>query len=103
MKMTLGAVARPGTSRAHKTGSWRTSQRPLYLHTKCTACNLCALSCPEGCIKGTGKNTYCPDFDYCKGCGICASVCAVHDIVMVPEEKGEPCVPGAAPANGERK
>ncbi|MDP2662235.1 MAG: pyruvate synthase, partial [Dehalococcoidia bacterium] len=68
MKMTLGAVAKPGTSRASKTGSWRTSRRPLFLHVNCNACDLCALLCPEGCVTGSGKNKYCPDFDYCKGC-----------------------------------
>ncbi|MBI2957423.1 MAG: pyruvate synthase [Chloroflexi bacterium] len=97
MKMTLGAVARPGTSKANKTGSWRTSRRPLFLHVNCNACHSCALSCPEGCISGTGKNMYCPDYDYCKGCGICSTVCAQHDIEMVAEELGVPCVPGVAP------
>lgn len=86
MKMTVGAVALPGTSRENKTGSWRTTQRPNFLHIRCTDCNLCALSCPEGCIYGKGKNTYYADFDYCKGCGICPTVCPVDDIEMVPEE-----------------
>lgn len=87
MRMTLGAVAQPGTSRRHKTGSWRVDKRPHFLHVRCTADDLCALSCPEGCIYGQGKNTYYSDYDYCKGCGICAQICPVDDIEMVPEVK----------------
>ncbi|MEW6034671.1 MAG: pyruvate synthase [Chloroflexota bacterium] len=97
MKMTLGAVASPGTSRANKTGSWRTTRRPMFLHISCIACELCALSCPEDCITGDVRNTYCPDFNYCKGCGVCATVCPVHDIEMIPEEQGTPCIPGVSP------
>lgn len=99
LEITLGAVARPGTSRKNLTGSWRVAERPLFLHQKCTACDLCALACPEGCITGEGKNNYCPDYDYCKGCGVCVTVCAAQDIVMVAEDQGQPCVPGQPSAN----
>ena len=85
MKMTLGAVAQPGTSRSNKTGSWRSGKQPRFLQEKCTACDLCALTCPDGCIFGEGKNTYRVDLDYCKGCGICANICPVDDIEMVSE------------------
>ncbi|MBI2856773.1 MAG: pyruvate ferredoxin oxidoreductase, partial [Chloroflexi bacterium] len=64
----------------------------------CTACNLCALACPEGCITGTGKNTYSPNLDYCKGCGICATVCAAHDIQMVSEEESQRAESAKQPA-----
>ncbi len=85
MKLTVGAVARPGTSRANKTGGWRSDKQPRFLQAKCTACDLCALTCPEGCIFGEGKNTYWSDLDYCKGCGICANICPVDDIEMISE------------------
>ena len=86
MKITIGAVAQPGASRDNKTGSWRTGKKPSFLHEKCTACDMCALCCPEGCIFGDGKNTYYSDQDFCKGCGTCAAVCPVQDIEMVVEE-----------------
>jgi pyruvate ferredoxin oxidoreductase delta subunit len=89
MKMTLGVVARPGGSRANKTGSWRTANKPRFLQEKCVGCGLCSLSCPEGCVFGTGQNTYYANEDFCKGCGICASVCPVHDIEMIPEAKDD--------------
>ena len=85
MKITVGMVARPSTSWANKTGSWRVGTRPRFLQDKCNACDLCALSCPEGCVFGEARNDYHADLDFCKGCGICAKVCPVKDVVMEPE------------------
>jgi pyruvate ferredoxin oxidoreductase delta subunit len=75
----------PGTSRKNLTGGWRVNV-PKFLHDKCTNCQICLLSCPDGAIVGEQKN-YQADLDYCKGCGICAAVCPVSDIVMEIEEK----------------
>lgn len=86
MKLTLGLVARPGTARVNKTGSWRTNKKPKFKQENCTGCNLCSISCPDGCISGEGKNTYNNNLDYCKGCGICSKVCPANDIEMIPEE-----------------
>ena len=80
-------VAKPGSSRKNKTGSWRTKSRPKFLQKDCIACRLCLLICPEGCIEGKEKNTFHCDYDYCKGCGNCAVICPKQDIQMVPEEK----------------
>jgi pyruvate ferredoxin oxidoreductase delta subunit len=81
-------VAKPGSSKANKTGSWRSLKRPKFLQKECIGCALCKLICPEGCIEGKEKNTYRTDYLYCKGCGLCAYICPKKDIEMV-EEKGE--------------
>ena len=78
-------IAKPGSSRKNKTGSWRTVARPKFLQKNCIACRLCVLICPEGCIEGTQKNTFHCDYDYCKGCGNCAIICPKQDIEMIPE------------------
>ncbi len=84
--MFVKIISRPGTTREHETGSWRMGLKPQFLREKCIDCSLCALLCPEGVLKGSGKNTYQTDYRYCKGCGICAEECPEKDIIMVKEE-----------------
>jgi len=79
----------PSKSKGSKTGSWRTLLKPHYLHKNCIACKMCSLVCPEGCISGKEKNNFWADFDFCKGCGLCADICPKKDIEMVPEESKE--------------
>jgi len=45
------------------------------------------LVCPEGCILEQEDEFMIPDYDYCKGCGLCAEECPAEDIEMVKEEK----------------
>ena len=87
MKVPITVATTPGSSRANKTGSWRTGLKPKFLQEDCIACQLCVLVCPEGIISGKEKNTFHCDYDYCKGCGNCAAVCPKQDIKMVPEEE----------------
>ncbi len=74
----------------NKTGSWRTFM-PVVDNSKCVNCKLCWFFCPEGAIdmladlegnadkkiKGIKIN-----YDYCKGCGICANECPTKAITM---------------------
>jgi pyruvate ferredoxin oxidoreductase delta subunit len=86
-----GNILEPGTSAEYMTGSWR-SDRPVWDADKCTNCSQCWLFCPDMSIKldDDGKMTGI-DYDYCKGCGLCASVCPpkAGAIEMVPERRGE--------------
>lgn len=67
----------------YKTGGWRVL-RPIIDHNKCVKCLLCWLYCPELCIHWDGGKVSI-DYDFCKGCGICAHECPVKAINMKPE------------------
>ncbi len=71
------------SSLEYKTGDWRTF-KPVRDESKCTKCLLCWVYCPEGAIKWDGENLTI-DYDYCKGCGICAQECPAKAIEMVVE------------------
>ena len=83
-------IVKPVKSKGDKTGCWRIQVRPKYLQKNCIACKMCVLICPEGCVSGGEKNTYNSDFEFCKGCGLCAKICPKQDIEMVAE--GAVCV-----------
>jgi NADPH-dependent glutamate synthase beta subunit-like oxidoreductase len=55
----------------------------------CFACDNCYGVCPDNAViklDPTGSYQYEYDFDYCKGCGICAEECPCGAITMEPEE-----------------
>lgn len=79
----------PGPGDAGKTGSWRVL-RPIINLKVCIpaktgkkSCFSCWLYCPDGVITRTIPPTI--DYEYCKGCEICAQECPVNAIEMVPE------------------
>jgi len=49
-------------------------------------CLRCFLVCPDGVIDKSGDELVI-DYDYCKGCGVCAHECRPKCIEMVKEEK----------------
>ena len=64
--------------------SWR-SERPVLSFGRCTGCLRCYLACPDGAVLRAGAAVRI-DYDFCKGCGICARECKAQAILMIPEE-----------------
>ncbi len=54
----------------------------------CFSCDNCYGMCPDNAVfkLDTTDEPYAFDYDYCKGCGICAAECPCGAIEMVPEE-----------------
>ena len=78
-----GVCWRPATD--YLTGDWKTV-KPVRDTEKCNKCLICYMFCPDGAVtwdsegKDIGFN-----YDYCKGCGICAVECPKKAIEMVLE------------------
>ena len=70
----------------YKTGGWR-AFRPIVDQNKCVKCLTCWIYCPESAILWDGEKVSI-NYDFCKGCGICARECPVKAINMVPEGGG---------------
>lgn len=82
--LPIGAVlVTPGSSERNKTGTWRL-KRPVLDPRKCTNCLICWVYCPDAAIL-RGPKTIEFNYDYCKGCGICATECPLKAITMTEE------------------
>ena len=52
----------------------------------CFGCDNCYGVCPDNAVIKLGDGTYEIDYDYCKGCGLCAAECPCGAIEMTAEE-----------------
>ena len=90
-KLTPGSVVlEAGSAVKFKTGSWR-AFRPKFIEENCIHCLFCWMLCPDmSVIVKDGKMTGF-DYDYCKGCGICAFECPGKkgNKAIVMEEEGK--------------
>ena len=82
-----GVIPGGATPELNKTGSWR-SKRPIWNAEKCIHCLQCWLHCPDDSFFLKEQKITGIDYDHCKGCGVCAAVCPVDAIEMVPERGG---------------
>lgn len=87
------AMSWPCVGEAGRTGDWRT-YRPVIDPSKCIAakkneirCMQCWAFCPDNVVSRTAPPQI--DLEYCKGCGICVTVCPMHAIEMQPEHEHE--------------
>ncbi|MBU0934996.1 MAG: 4Fe-4S binding protein [Spirochaetes bacterium] len=75
--------------------AWRVF-RPLIDHARCVKCHRCYLVCPDAAIHiedaaagaAAGKR-FIIDYEFCKGCGLCAYECKPGAISMVKEAADE--------------
>jgi len=72
------------SSKSVKTGSWRTF-RPEIDKEKCSKCYTCWKYCPDTAIDIIDEYAT-VNYDFCKGCGICANECPKKCIKMVRQE-----------------
>jgi pyruvate ferredoxin oxidoreductase delta subunit len=78
-----GVLQEAGSSLKYKTGDWR-AFKPVVDKEKCANCLLCWIYCPDSAIVRKEKWVE-VNYDYCKGCGICAHECPLKVIKMVEE------------------
>jgi pyruvate ferredoxin oxidoreductase delta subunit len=67
-------ILEPGSALKFKTGSWR-AFKPRWIEENCIQCLLCWLYCPDNAVKVKDGKRQDFDFEYCKGCGLCALEC----------------------------
>jgi pyruvate ferredoxin oxidoreductase gamma subunit len=84
------------TSVEVRTGLWRTL-RPEIDYSRCNRCSwVCSTFCPDSAITVRPDGMPEIDFDHCKGCLICVTVCPPHAISAVRERAGPAATPEEA-------
>jgi 2-oxoacid:acceptor oxidoreductase delta subunit (pyruvate/2-ketoisovalerate family) len=85
-ELGVGGAVAPDRAPRPATGGWRTGVRPSVDLSRCVNCLLCWLYCPDSSVLVDGVVFAGFDYEFCKGCEICAEMCPTGAIAMVPEE-----------------
>ncbi|MDR3163393.1 MAG: 4Fe-4S binding protein [Helicobacteraceae bacterium] len=88
----------------HSVADWRVL-KPVFNPDGCIHCQFCWISCPDTSIIAQDKKFEYIDYDHCKGCGLCSSVCPTNpkSLIMFPNQvKSEDAI-RAWPAKEEKK
>lgn len=72
---------------------WAAEAQRCFSCGNCLACDNCWTFCPDNAVLKTQElasdgSHYLFDYDYCKGCGVCATECPCGYIDMIPEPRG---------------
>ncbi len=91
--LNIGGVIPSGTSEHFHTGDWR-SKVPIWQSKNCIQCMNCWAICPDHAVKVTEGKRGEYDYDFCKGCGLCAEECPIttktlNAIAKVDAEKAK--------------
>jgi len=74
-------------SEISRTGAWRTL-RPVIDYALCRRCAwVCSTLCPDSAIRVAADHTPHIDYEHCKGCMVCMTVCPPHAIGAMPERE----------------
>ena len=61
-------------------------EKPIVDISKCVGCFVCYLYCPDGAVYKADRKVEI-DYDFCKGCGICANECKFKAVKMIKEDE----------------
>jgi 2-oxoacid:acceptor oxidoreductase delta subunit (pyruvate/2-ketoisovalerate family) len=86
-ELPLAGAVDAATAVRPETGGWRTGVKPEVALSSCVNCLLCWIYCPDSAVVLDGTTFTGFDLAHCKGCEICAEICPVDAIEMVPEER----------------
>jgi 2-oxoacid:acceptor oxidoreductase delta subunit (pyruvate/2-ketoisovalerate family) len=85
-ELAPGGVVPRDEAQPRRTGGWRTGLKPQVELSACVNCLLCWLYCPDAAVRVEGETFAGFDYDYCKGCELCAEMCPTGAITLVPED-----------------
>ena len=85
-RLPAGGAIEPGSAERPRTGGWRTGLKPDVDLSLCVNCLLCWLYCPDSSVLIDGVVFTGFDYEFCKGCEICAEMCPTGAIEMVADD-----------------